>query len=655
MQLPERGPATRIGAATARRRGSALCGVGEFRVLGHDGEPRERKAVSFASVSPASYPPIADYAFISDCHASALVSRHGSIDWCCLPRFDSGSCFGRLLDWNRGGYCQLEAKRVVGEPMRNYIEGTLVLETRVETEAGEAVVTDCFTTREGGARDPHRQIIRIVEARRGVVDFSLALVPRFDYGEVKPWLRLEGVDVYSAIGGDDALVIATESPLERAGPHELSSEFTVRPGKRVRLSISFARPEELDRARPGRIDPQEIDRRLDYTVGWWQRWASRGTLVGAEAPGATRSATVLKGLQNAPTGAIAAAATTSLPESTGGSRNWDYRFSWIRDSVFSVYSLADLGFESEADGFRRFVERSSAGSVEELQVLYGIGGERRITEETLDSLEGYGGARPVRVGNGARGQLQLDAYGELMLLAWRWHERGNSPDDDMWRFLLEIADAAAERWTEPDSGIWEWRERPLHFVLSKVSCWSALEYGIRLAEDSLRQAPIRRWKGTRDEIRAAVEDKGYDSRRGVFKQAFDSSAIDAALLLLPMSGFIDIQDERMVRTVQAIRDELDADGLIRRYRNDDGLEGEEGAFLACSFWLVDCLARQGLTADARQTYDRALATANDLGLFAEEFDPRRGEMLGNFPQALTHLAHITAALTLAERREQQGA
>ena len=309
-------------------------------------------------------------------------------------------------------------------------------------------------------------------------------------------------------------------------------------------------------------------------------------------------------------------------------------------------SLAELGFVKEADRFRRFAQRSAAGSVEDLQVFYGIGGERRLDETEL-ALDGYRGSRPVRVGNGARGQLQLDAYGELVGTVWRWHRRGHSPDADTWRFVTSIVDATAERWCEPDAGIWEWRGDPLHFVHSKAMCWAALDRGLRLAEECSLDAPTQRWRDAREAVRAAVERDGYDDDRGVFVQSFGRREMDAALLLLPSIDFVAYDDERMVRTVDAVRDELCDDGLVRRYRNHDGLEGEEGAFLACSFWLAECLAHQDRQDEACAVFERALAAGNDLGLFSEELDPRSGELLGNFPQALTHLAHIAAALALS--------
>jgi GH15 family glucan-1,4-alpha-glucosidase len=401
-------------------------------------------------------------------------------------------------------------------------------------------------------------------------------------------------------------------------------------------------------------DPAELDRRLEQTVAWWRGWSAHAGRLGRDQPALLRSATVLKALTQATTGAIAAAATTSLPEAPGGPRNWDYRASWVRDSVFALRSLAELGYSAEADGFRRFVERSAAGSAQELQIMYGLGGERRLAELILDDLEGYGGARPVRIGNAAARQHQHDVYGELLDLAWAWHQRGKTPDGDDWRFLVELVNTAAERWRTPDRGIWELRGRPRHLVHSKVMCWVALDRGLRLATDLGLPAPVERWTATRREIRAAVERHGYDPRRGVFTQAFGRPELDAALLLLPSTGFVAWDDPRMRRTVEAVRLELEVDGLLLRYRTPDGLEGTEGAFVACTFWLAECLARQGRTAEARGAFAKASAAANDLGLFAEEFDPAGGMLLGNFPQALTHLSHITAAVALAEGRRGGG-
>jgi GH15 family glucan-1,4-alpha-glucosidase len=593
-------------------------------------------------VTQDRYPPIGDYGFIADCHSAALVSRGGSIDWCCMPRVDSSSCFARLLDWDRGGHCSVEVDDLE-DTSRQYLEGSLVLETTFRAKDAEARVTDCFTMREGGARDPHRQLLRVFDGVRGETRFRVALVPRFDYGDVRPWIRKEGTSLFSAIGGDDGLLVWTDGDsIEPGEDHDLAVELTVREGQRLRLSIAYMAPDELDACDLEPLDPEELDHRLDYTLDWWRSWEDSSN---GEAPDAVRSAAVLRGLQHAATGAIAAAATTSLPERIGGPRNWDYRYSWIRDSAFSARTLAELGFEAEADHFRRFAQRSAAGNVEDLQVFYGIGGERRLDETDLD-LDGYRGSRPVRVGNGARDQLQLDAYGELVGVTWRWHKRGHSPDDDTWRFVRELVDAAAERWREPDCGIWEWRGDPLHFVHSKVMCWSAVDRGLKLADECELDAPRKRWRSALDEIRDAVESEGYDSERGTFVQAFGSKELDSALLLIPSHDFVAYDDERMIRTADAVREELGESGLLMRYREDDGLGGE-GAFLACSFWLVECLAKQGRHDEAREAFDRALETRNDLGLFSEEYDPEKGELLGNFPQALTHLSHISAAVALS--------
>jgi GH15 family glucan-1,4-alpha-glucosidase len=593
------------------------------------------------------YRPIGEYAFISDCHCAALISRQGSVDWCCMPRFDSGSVFGRLLDPDRGGFCSISSDGA--ETFRRYLGDSLVLETTFKGPSGAARLLDCMTMRAGGAREPYRQLLRVVEGVRGWLRFHLQIASRLDYGEVEPWLHRRGVGAYTAMGGNDGLLISGDVDLDHDGEHQLAASFAVRAGHRVHLSIQYQRPEDLDRASLVAPAAAELDRRLQETLQWWRAWSSRMVFDSPDAPAANRSAIVLKGLQNARTGAIVAAPTTSLPETPGGERNWDYRYSWVRDSAFTVRSLAALGREAEPDAFRRFVERSAAGGTASLQIVYGVGGERHLTERTLDDLEGYRGARPVRVGNAAARQVQLDVYGELLALAWRWHRRGSSPDDDYWRFLVALVDAAAERWQEPDQGIWELRGQPRHFVHSKVMCWVALDRGLKLADECLRTAPTRRWTKVRDEIRTAVEQDGYDKGRGVFVQSFGSKELDAALLRLPSVDFVAYDDPRMVRTTDAIRQELgDGNGLILRCRSPDALNGREGAFVPCSFWLVECLAHQGQLQKARELFDRVCACGNDLGLFSEEYDGSTGELLGNFPQGLSHLSHIAAAVALAE-------
>jgi len=594
-------------------------------------------------------PPIADYALIGDCHSCALVSRTGSIDWACMPRLDAPSSFGRLLDWEKGGFCSITPAGGRWEHYRAYLEGTMVLTTTFTANSGEVRVTDFFAMRRGGREEPYHQLLRMVDGLRGRVDVRLLIVPRFDYGEVKPWLRRGGAGVFAAIGGHNGLLVGCDTDLELGADHELVARFALRAQERVRLTLTFVRPELLDLEEAAPPTAEEADGRLKETLEWWKRWSQQLTLEGPEAPRVLRSALVLKALTNAPTGAIAAAATTSLPERIGGSRNWDYRFSWIRDSSFSVRSLGEVGFNREADGFRRFIQRSAAGSAHDLQIMYGMGGERHLPEIVLAGLTGYRDSRPVRIGNAASDQLQLDAYGELMLLAYSWHRRGYSPDDDYWRFLFDLVETVAERWRQPDSGLWEIRGRPLHFVHSKVLCWAAVDRGVALAVECGRRAPLSRWRRLAREIRQAIEKSGYDHRRGVFVQAFGRKQMDASLLLLPSTGFVAYHDPRMVRTAEMVRKELEVDGMLRRYRPErlqDGLNQPEGVFVACTFWLAECLALQGQLEKAREYFDRAAALSNDVGLFSEEYDEAGQEMLGNFPQGLTHLSHIAAAAAL---------
>jgi GH15 family glucan-1,4-alpha-glucosidase len=604
---------------------------------------------------PPELPSIAEYGLIADCHGGALVSLGGAIDWCCLTRFDSGACFARLLDPDHGGHCSIAPDGGEYSVSREYLAGTLVLVTKFSGPDGDARLIDCFLLPGDSGESHGSRILRIVEGRRGRFDFRVHVAPRFDYGAMDPWIRHQGLGVFSAIGGDDAMVIWSDASLEPRGRHELEGTGTVRSGERAHLLLASTDPVAVDDEDLPRPDVfGDLDQRLEETIERWRDWVDTSTLEGPDAGPCARSAIVLKALTYEPTGAVVAAPTTSLPGTRGGggARNWDYRFSWIRDSALAARSLAELGFEGEAGAFRRFVERSAAGNAKDLQVTYGIGGERRLKELELEHLPGYRGARPVRIGNDAAGQLQLDGYGQLLDQSWSWYQRGHEPDDDYWRFLVELVEAAAEGWEQPDAGIWEWRGEPKHFVHSKALAWVAVDRGLRLAEHCMRKAPESRWRRTRDEIRAEIEERGYDEQRGVFVQAFDGTALDAALLRLPTVEFVDYGDERMVRTVDAIREELDLGGLLRRYSEDDSLEGEEAAFVACAFWLVECLAGQGRLADAQSAFDRAMATANDLGLFAEQYDPEADSMLGNFPQALSHLSHVEATLALIRARER---
>jgi GH15 family glucan-1,4-alpha-glucosidase len=587
-------------------------------------------------------PPISSYGLIGDGGSVALVSAAGSIDWCCLPRFDSGALFARLLD-PEGGHCSIAGEEALG---RGYLERTLVLETRFGGEGGEARLLDFFFA---GEEDGQPGIVRLVEGLRGSTRLRVEIAPRFDYGAVAPWMREAGAEnAFAAIGGDDGLLIRADFALEAAGAHRLEGLIEVGEGERRRLGLEYMRPVELEPLdRLGPLDPAVVDGALERTIGRWREWFERLDEEARADRGVGRSAAVLKALSYEATGAIVAAPTTSLPEARdlGGDRNWDYPFSWVRDSALAAHSLAEIGFDEDADAFRRFVERSAAGHADDLQVVFGVGGERRLGEEELDHLGGYRGSRPVRAGNQAAGQFQLDAYGQVLDQSWHWHLRGNSPEDDYWRFLADLVDTAISRWPEPDRGIWEWRGEPRHFVHSKALAWSAIDRGIRLAEDTGREVP-ERWRPAREEVREAIDERGYDDRIGAFVQVFDEGDLDAAVLRLPAVGFCDWDDERMLGTADAVRERLDLGGLVRRYDADDGMAAE-GAFLPCCFWLATCLAHQGRAEQARDVFDRAAATANDLGLLAEEYDPEAGRMLGYFPQALTHLSRIEAALALA--------
>jgi GH15 family glucan-1,4-alpha-glucosidase len=600
------------------------------------------------------YPPIGDYALIGDCHSAALVSRQGSIDWCCLPRFDSDSCFGRLLDWSSGGYFQIcPAGRYSSR--REYLEKSLVLVTTFRSGSAEARLIDFFAMRPGGRQRPRREIVRIVEGVSGTLRLHVRFVPRLDFGEVKPWVRESHHGVHVAVGSNAGLAIFGDAPLHPGGDHDLEGVLEVQAKSRYHIGMQFLQPEDSEQRVGGEKQVAQLQEHYEETLQWWRQWSAKircpdGHLPPGKASGTAvvRSALVLKALCYAPTGAIIAAPTTSLPEETGGERNWDYRFCWLRDSIFTVHALGNLGLQAEAAGMRRFIQRTASGNASELQVLYAVDGKRRLPELDLTKLDGWRGSRPVRIGNGAAQQFQADMYGLVMELSWRWSERGERPDENYWGFLTAIVAVAIARRRLPDRGIWEVRSRPMHFVHSKVMCWAAVDGGIALAERYGLPAPLEAWRAERDGMRKDIEKRGYDRKRGVFVRSYGSSDLDAALLLLPAVDFVAWDDERMVRTTEAIREDLSRDGLVQRYDAKDGLSGKEGVFVACTFWLAECLAHQHRHAEARQAFQRACGCANDLGLFAEEFDPKRGEMLGNFPQGLTHLAHVSAALALEQ-------
>jgi GH15 family glucan-1,4-alpha-glucosidase len=605
-----------------------------------------RRFVLIRSAARA-YPPISDYALIGDCHTAALISRAGSIDWCCLPRFDSDSCFGRLLDWKQGGHFIVSPKRRA-YVSREYVKDSLVLVTTYKSGRNRARVIDFFSMREGGRRRPRRELVRIIEGISGSMQFDVSVVPRFDYGEVKPWIFSGGPKTHFACGSNTGLRIFGDVPLRVGEEHNLHAEVNVRARQKLHIGLEFVRPEEAHTAALRHQPSQELQAHFKETLEWWRNWSDK--IVYKDGPGANivRSAITLKALTFAPTGAIIAAPTTSLPEQPGGERNWDYRYCWIRDSIFTVWALNSIGAESEAGGVRHFIQRSAAGNADDLQVLYGVDGKRRLTEINLDHLEGWRGSRPVRIGNGAARQYQADMYGLLVELAWQWSELGHAPSQGYWRFLRQTVEVAISKWEMPDRGIWEVRSRPRHFVHSKVMCWAAANSGIALAEKYGFEAPLERWRVARDRMRAAIEKRGVDHKRGIFVRSFGSEDVDAALLLLPITGLVAYNDDRMIRTTQVICEELMQDGLLLRYRSEDGLAGSEGMFLACTFWLVACLARQGKKSEARRIFKRACASANDLGLFAEEYSCQGREMLGNFPQGLTHLSHIGAALSLLD-------
>jgi len=608
-----------------------------------DGATRELAPA--VSAGPA-YPPISSYALIGDCHSAALVSRSGSIDWCCLPRFDSDSCFGRLLDWNKGGYFAITP---VGSyrVRREYRGNSLILVTTFTTRTGEARLIDFFSMRTGGRLRPRRELVRILHGLKGHVTFDIAVVPRLDFGEVKPWIYESGECALSAVGSSTGLRFFGDVPLQLAGDHDLHARVEVARGARYHIGLTVFQPEEMQKkARSVNKALSALKAHFLETERWWKSWSAK--IRNHTEPGASilRSAITLKALCYAPTGAIVAAVTTSLPETVGGERNWDYRYCWVRDSVFTVRALSTLGLQAEADGVRRFIQRSAAGNAHELQVLYAVDGKRRLPEIVLNGLDGWRGSRPVRIGNGATQQFQLDMYGIIVELSWRWSERGIRPTKDYWDFLVSVVEVAIEKSRLPDRGIWEIRSRPRHFVNSKVMCWAAIDGGLALAEKYSLVAPLERWRKERDDLRREIETHGVDHKRGIFVESYGSRAVDAALLLLPSVQFVAFDDERMVRTTDAIRRELSQDGLILRYESEDGLQGQEGVFLACTFWLAECLARQGRRTLALGAFKRATRAANELGLFAEQYAPRTREMLGNFPQGLTHLAHISAALAL---------
>lgn len=602
----------------------------------------------------ADFKPIADYALIGDGHSTALVARDGAIDWCCMPRMDADSCFGRILDPQRGGHFTVTVEGAQPGVPRRYETGSMVLCTEFVAEQGRAELHDFFPMLEETGHVETRRLARVLRCTQGAVDVRVEVVPRLDYGEIIPDMRERRTGLYTACGGHTGLVIQSDTCALSLNDKRdaLSGHVRLQAGQSLRLCVHFVSPERLEAAIDEWQDEcKRLDDDLAQTVESWRAWHRHLKAPFADDALTSRSALVLKALTYEPTGAMVAAATASLPEAIGGARNWDYRYSWVRDSALAVKALHDLGIDREADRFRAFIERSAAGSAEQLQIMYGIDGKRRLTEVRLDDLRGYADSRPVHIGNEAAHQGQLDVYGTLLDLAWTWHGVGRPMDPYYWQFLVEVVDCVCKRWEEPDHGIWEFRDRPRHFVHSKAMCWLALERGLQIADAHGLDAPHARWRQHRDAVRDAIDRRGYDAKRRTFLQAFDEPALDAAVLLLPQFDYLDDRDPRMQGTVQALRlgvDEggLEEGGLLRRYVAEDGFDSKEGAFLPCTFWLAQSLARQGRIDDAWTWYRRAAACANDLGLLPEEYDTARGCMLGNYPQVLTHLSQMTARMTL---------
>jgi len=582
-------------------------------------------------------PRIADYAFLGDLHTGILVSCQGSVDWCCLPRFDSAACFAALLGTPDHGRWLMAPVDPASRSSRLYRADTLILETLYETPEGAVRVIDFMPPR-GDAPD----IVRIVEGVRGVVAMRSELVVRFDYGRIVPWVwKLD--EVWVAIAGPDALCLRT--PVETHGENLTTvSEFTVSAGDRVPFVVTWYPSYE---SVPPAIDPETA---LEETETFWRDWIERSAIGGRYAEAIRQSLLVLRGLTFFPSGGIVAAPTTSLPEWFHGVRNWDYRFCWLRDASLTLIAMLRAGYGDEATAWSNWLLRAVAGNPADIQIMYGVAGERRLEERTLDWLPGFVDSSPVRVGNEASGQLQLDVYGEVMNAVYQSLVHGGEGSDFSWTMLKHLLHWLEDGWRLEDAGIWEVRGPNRHFTHSKVMAWVAFDRAVRMHEEFGLDGPVDRWRALRDEIKRDVLTHAWSEQQQAFAQSYGSDVLDASALLLPIMDFLPPDDARIISTVDAIQRELTIDGLVLRYRADgnqaDGLPPGEGVFLACSFWLVEVLVLQNRDAEARALFERLLDLRNDLGLLAEEYDPRSGELLGNFPQAFSHLALVTAALTL---------
>ena len=604
--------------------------------------------------------PVADYGLLADCNCAALVDREGSVDWLCLPRYDSASVFARILDPAAGHWSIRPAGEFSAE--RRYLPGTLVIETTFSTERGSVRLTDALAFPEGqrghdlGLDTPH-ELLRSVEGVSGSVDLGLELAPRPEYGLYRPLIRLLD-DGARSFGGTSPVRLRSGAPVDLDAGSTLRSSFRVGEGESVGFSMRWLPVEAATPPEP--TAPGDVARRIAETAEAWRSWeAEHDIYEGRHRELVRHSARVLRGLTYRPTGAIVAAPTTSLPETVGGERNWDYRYSWIRDSSLTIEALYIGTCSNEAEDFVSFMTSSAGGRASEgsLQIMYGIGGEHDLSERELSHLRGWRDSRPARVGNGAWGQTQLDVYGELLNSLWLYRKRLGDLHPEIRAFVADLADTAARRWQETDQGMWEMRGEPRHHLSSKVLCWTALDRAIRLAPHLGAHAKVEEWSAERDEIRSAVLERGWSERRQAYAQSFDSDELDAAQLLMPILGFLEPDDERMCSTVEAIAADLTEDGLVLRYRNDeglnaDGLTGEEGTFVICSFWLVSCLAKMGELERAEALFDSLVGYANDLGLLAEEVDTEHDELLGNFPQAFSHIGLIVAAHEIDEARKE---
>ncbi len=586
--------------------------------------------------------PVEEYALIGDTHTAALVGRNGSIDWLCLPRFDSGACFAALLGGEEHGFWRIAPAGDAGRVVRRYRGETLVLETEFHTVDGVVRLVDCMPR-----RSDHASVVRVVEGVSGRVPVRMDLVIRFDYGWVVPWMSRSG-DHLHGIAGPDSVCLAT--PAQTRGENfRTIAEFAVGPGERVPFVLSW-QPQFAEGSCGG-----DAVQAVAATEAWWRGWSGRCGYQGPWRDAVVRSLVTLKALSYEPTGGIVAAATTSLPEDLGGARNWDYRYCWLRDAAFTLEAMVRAGYGEEARAWRDWLLRVVAGDPAQLQIMYGPAGERRLTELELGWLPGYEGSRPVRIGNAASAQVQLDVYGEVMDALHQARLAGMAPDPTAWALQQVLVDHVERHWTEPDEGIWEVRSGRRHFTHSKVMAWVAIDRAIQAVERFGLPGPAGRWRVLRSQMHAEICQRAVDPGRGCFVRAYGSTELDASLLLLPLVGFLPPGDERIVRTLKAVQDELCEDGFVRRYRTDDqgaadGLPGGEGAFLACSFWLVDNLALAGRGEEARRLFERLVDLRNDVGLLSEEYDPSRRRLVGNFPQAFSHVGLVNSAFNLATAR-----